>query len=33
MRAAVGKCDGKTVVNNFGGHVDHYDKDICLQAP
>ncbi|CAE7845130.1 unnamed protein product [Symbiodinium necroappetens] len=27
MRAAVAKCGGQTVVNNFGGHVDHYDKD------
>lgn len=27
VRAAVAKCGGQTVVNNFGGHVDHYDKD------
>lgn len=27
IRSAVAGCDGHTVVNNFGGHVDHYDRE------
>ena len=32
MRAAVAKCDGKTVVQNFGGHVDHYDRARAVRS-
>jgi len=27
IRAAVAKCGGQTVLKNFGGRVDHYDKE------